>query len=64
VSFDEDSVGVEGLERVWDLPAGADRLISHSTGIEATWVNGQATRLDGKDIDGVRSGVVIRGGAA
>ena len=28
------------LERVWDLPAGADRLIARSRGIEHVWVNG------------------------
>jgi N-acyl-D-amino-acid deacylase len=64
VAFDPDTVGAGEVERVWDLPGGADRLIARSTGIEAMWVNGRATRLDGKDLDGARSGVLIRGGAA
>jgi N-acyl-D-amino-acid deacylase len=54
-------VGAGELERVWDLPAGADRLIAHSTGIEHVWVNGQPIRLDGKDLDDARPGALIRG---
>jgi N-acyl-D-aspartate/D-glutamate deacylase len=61
VAFDPDAVGAGELERVWDLPAGADRLIAHSTGIEHVWVNGQPIRLDGKDLDGARPGALIRG---
>jgi N-acyl-D-aspartate/D-glutamate deacylase len=63
VAFDPDTVGVETLERVWDLPAGADRLIARSRGIEHVWVNGSAVRLDGKDVDGARPGALLRGGA-
>jgi N-acyl-D-aspartate/D-glutamate deacylase len=62
VAFDPDTVAAGELERVWDLPAGADRLVAHSTGIESVWVNGVASRLDGKDLGGARAGVVIRGG--
>jgi N-acyl-D-aspartate/D-glutamate deacylase len=62
VAFDPDTVGVDELERVWDLPAGADRLIARSRGIEHVWVNGTAVRLDGKDVDDAHPGVVIRGG--
>jgi N-acyl-D-amino-acid deacylase len=62
VAVDPDTVGVGDLERVWDLPAGADRLIARSRGIEAMWVNGTAVRIDGKDVDGARPGVLIRGG--
>ncbi|MEY2406484.1 MAG: hypothetical protein QOG39_1400 [Acidimicrobiaceae bacterium] len=64
VAFDPDTVGTTGMERVFDLPAGADRLLVHSTGIEHTWINGVATRVDGKDIDGARPGRLIRGGSA
>ncbi|MEY2437174.1 MAG: N-acyl-D-amino-acid deacylase, partial [Acidimicrobiaceae bacterium] len=64
VAFDADTVGTTGMERVFDLPAGADRLLVHSTGIEHTWINGVATRVDGKDIDGARPGRLIRGGSA
>jgi N-acyl-D-aspartate/D-glutamate deacylase len=59
VAFDADGVGVEGVERVWDLPAGADRLVARSRGVHATWVNGVATRLDGKDLDDARPGRLI-----
>jgi N-acyl-D-aspartate/D-glutamate deacylase len=64
VAFDPDTVAAGQLERVWDLPAGADRLVSHSAGIDSVWVNGVASRRDGKDVDGARAGVVIRGGMA
>jgi N-acyl-D-aspartate/D-glutamate deacylase len=60
VAFDPDEVGSGPLERVWDLPAGADRLIAHSRGIEHVWVNGTATRRDGDDLD-ARPGTVLRG---
>jgi N-acyl-D-aspartate/D-glutamate deacylase len=62
VAFDRDTVGVEEMERVFDLPAGADRLIARSRGIEHVWVNGTAIRADGKDIDDARPGVLLRGG--
>jgi N-acyl-D-aspartate/D-glutamate deacylase len=64
VAFDPETVGVAGVERVFDLPAGADRLLARSAGVEHTWVNGVATRVDGKDIDGARPGRLIRGGTA
>jgi N-acyl-D-aspartate/D-glutamate deacylase len=60
VVFDPDEVGSEPLERVWDLPAGADRLIAHSRGIEHVWVNGTAIRRDGEDLD-ARPGTLLRG---
>jgi len=62
VAFDPDTVGVEPMERVFDLPGGADRLIVHSRGIEHVWVNGTAIRTDGKDVDDARPGVLMRGG--
>jgi N-acyl-D-aspartate/D-glutamate deacylase len=62
VAFDPATVGVEAMERVFDLPAGADRLVAQSRGIEHVWVNGTAVRTDGKDIDGARPGVLMRGG--
>jgi N-acyl-D-amino-acid deacylase len=61
VAFDPDTVGVEELERVWDLPAGADRLIARSRGIEAVWVNGTPIRLHGEDLAGAHPGVLIGG---
>ena len=65
VAFDPDTVGVDGdLERVWDLPAGADRLIARSTGVEHVWVNGTAIRQDGQDVENARPGKLLRGGRA
>jgi N-acyl-D-amino-acid deacylase len=64
VAFDPDTVGVTEMERVWDLPAGADRLIVQSTGVEQVWINGEATRTDGQDIDSARPGKLLRGGRA
>ena len=40
VVFDPQTVGAGPLERVRDLPAGADRLISRPAGIDAVVVNG------------------------
>jgi N-acyl-D-aspartate/D-glutamate deacylase len=62
VAFDPDTIGVERMERVWDLPAGADRLLAYSRGVEHVWVNGHAIRRDGRDVDGARPGALIRGG--
>jgi N-acyl-D-aspartate/D-glutamate deacylase len=60
VAFDPDAVAVEPMERVFDFPAGADRLVAASTGIEAVWINGVATRVGGKDVDGARPGRLLR----
>lgn len=62
VAFDPATVGTTELERVWDLPGGADRLIAHSHGIEGVWVNGIATRLAGQAVAGAYPGRLIRGG--
>lgn len=47
--FDPERVGTQPIERVHDLPAGADRLVARSTGIEHVFVAGQAIRRDGVD---------------
>ncbi|MGR7002275.1 amidohydrolase family protein [Yinghuangia aomiensis] len=63
VAFDPETVGVGAMERVYDLPAGADRLVAHSVGIVHVWVNGRAVRQDSADLDvDVRPGVVLRSG--
>lgn len=59
VAFDAATVAAGDLERVADFPAGADRLVAHSTGIEHVWVNGVAIRHGGNDIAGVRPGQVV-----
>ena len=62
VAFDPVTVGTGELERVTDFPAGADRLVAHSTGVEHMWVTGVQTRRDGRDIAGTRPGRLLRGG--
>ncbi len=65
--FDPDTVGCSPLERVNDLPAGADRLVSQAIGIEAVIVNGTPIREQGKDVvdpGGPLPGRVLRGGQA
>ena len=49
VVFDPDEVGHLGKRRVFDLPGGADRLISDAKGIDAVVVNGTVIRQDGRD---------------
>jgi N-acyl-D-aspartate/D-glutamate deacylase len=62
VAFDPATVGTGPLERIVDLPGGADRLVAPSTGIEHVWVAGRQTRLDGKDIPDARHGRILRNG--
>jgi N-acyl-D-amino-acid deacylase len=59
VAFDPAAVEVERMERVWDLPAGADRLIARSRGLHQVWVNGEPA---GNGEGGPRSGRLIRDG--
>jgi len=47
-------------KRVYDLPAGADRIIKEPTGIEHVMVNGRLIRRAGKAITGTASGRVLR----
>jgi len=49
VVLDPKTVGPGPLKRVYDLPAGADRLVSEAKGIDAVIVNGKIIRRDGKD---------------
>jgi N-acyl-D-aspartate/D-glutamate deacylase len=64
VAFDPTTVGVSGRERVFDMPAGAERLIIRPTGIEHVWVNGVAVRRDGVEVPGAHPGRLLRGGVA
>ncbi len=50
--FDPETVGPGPLERVYDLPAGADRLISTPTGVRAVVVNGTVLRRDNETLLG------------
>jgi len=49
VVFDADTVGAGDLQRVNDLPDGADRLISEASGIDAVIVNGVLLRANNVD---------------
>lgn len=61
VAFDPDRVGVAPMERVWDLPGGADRMLIQSVGIEHVWVSGRAIRTNGADVTGSYPGELVRG---
>lgn len=50
VVFDAKTVGPGPLKRVHDLPAGADRLVSQASGIDAVIVNGELIRRDNQDV--------------
>jgi N-acyl-D-aspartate/D-glutamate deacylase len=68
MAFDPTTVAANRLERVYDLPAGADRLIATSIGMQHVWVNGVPIIKDGKDCDFEgeperRPGKVVRGRA-
>jgi N-acyl-D-aspartate/D-glutamate deacylase len=59
VAFDADRVAPGRAYRVFDLPAGGDRLVSDSVGVHHIWVNGVPVRLDGRDTV-AHPGVVLR----
>jgi N-acyl-D-aspartate/D-glutamate deacylase len=65
--FDPAKVGASALRRVYDLPAGADRLVADASGVEAVIVNGTIVRRAGRDAvapDGTLPGALLRNGAA
>ena len=65
--FDPATVSCGPLRRVYDFPAGADRLVSDATGVRAVVVNGVVIREDGRDAvdpEGPLPGRVLRGGHA
>jgi len=67
VVFDPASVGAGPLRRVYDLPAGADRLVADASGIEAVIVNGTLVRRGGRDAvaaDDALPGALLRNGRA
>ena len=62
--FDAATVGCGPLRRVWDFPAGADRLVSDARGIRAVVVNGVPIRIEGRDTvdpEGPLPGRLLRG---
>ena len=66
VVFDPATVGAGPLERVHDLPAGADRLISRPRGIDAVVVNGTPLPAPGEPWPAGQAypGRLLRNGAA
>ena len=60
VVFDPETVGTTALERLHDLPTGADRLVARSRGIEHIFVAGQAIRRSGRDLAAGGAGRVLR----
>jgi N-acyl-D-amino-acid deacylase len=59
--FDAATIAEGPLERVYDFPAGADRLIKRSVGISHVLVNGQFIRRNGEPTRAA-PGRIIRGG--
>ena len=67
VVLDPDTIGDGPLQRVYDFPAGADRLISQASGITNVLVNGVVIRDLGEDAvsaNGKLPGRLLRGGMA
>ena len=67
VVFDPATVGAGALKRVYDLPAGADRLVADAYGIDLVVVNGVPVRRGGADAlspGGGMPGRLLRGGTA
>lgn len=67
VVFDPETVACGPLQRVRDLPGGADRLTADAHGIDAVIVEGVVIRQHGKDQldpNGPLPGRVLRGGRA
>ncbi|MEC9346857.1 MAG: amidohydrolase family protein [Pseudomonadota bacterium] len=67
VIFDPETVGSGPIRRVWDFPAGADRLVSEADGIDAVIVNGTLLRRNNADMvdpAGALPGKLLRGGHA
>jgi N-acyl-D-amino-acid deacylase len=67
VVLDPATVGACPLRRVWDLPGGANRLISEANGIDAVIVNGTVLRQNGRDrapVNGKLPGQLLRNGRA
>lgn len=68
VVFDPVTVGSGKVRRVFDLPSGADRLVSDAAGIEAVVVNGTLGRQSNRDLlnhsTSVMPGRLLRRGRA
>ena len=58
--FDPQTIAEGPEQRVFDLPAGADRLIKDSIGIDHVLVNGKFIKRSGQNRPGAQSGSVLR----
>jgi N-acyl-D-aspartate/D-glutamate deacylase len=59
--FDPATVGRGKAERVFDLPAGASRLITPGIGVHGVWINGQSVAgSSGVATDAPKAGHVLR----
>jgi N-acyl-D-aspartate/D-glutamate deacylase len=61
VLFDETTIGPGVVETRWDLPAGAPRLYSEPTGVQAVFVNGTEI-VHENQVTGALAGTVLRSG--
>jgi len=67
VVFDPQTIAAGSLERVYDMPGGADRLVSAAEGISSVIVNGTLLRQDNQDqlaAGASLPGRLLRNGAA
>jgi N-acyl-D-aspartate/D-glutamate deacylase len=58
--FDAKTIGESPKRRVYDLPAGADRVLKDSIGVTHVMVNGKLIRRGGTVLTGVGAGRVLR----
>ena len=58
--LDTDAIKPHPVEVVYDLPAGAKRILQRADGYVATIVNGEVVQRDGNDT-GARPGRMVRG---
>ena len=59
VAFDPETVGETPLKRVYDFPAGGERLVSDGVGVAHVWVAGVQTFRDGEAIEDAYPGAVV-----
>jgi N-acyl-D-aspartate/D-glutamate deacylase len=65
VVFDPATIAAGKIQRVWDLPSGADRLIAPARGIDAVLVNGAVVNRNGREVTAAAlPGRLLRGGHA
>jgi N-acyl-D-amino-acid deacylase len=58
--FDPQAIAEGPEKRVYDLPAGADRLIKDPIGIDHVMVNGKFIKRSGNNLPGAEAGRLLR----